>query len=78
VAIGSESFFLAPPEISPDALARSLQALLPTRHHPIARHRFTLLDTFDGRVCRSGARLTRQNVVTPPWSRGSLVVGDDR
>jgi CHAD domain-containing protein len=43
--------------VSPEALTQSLQALLPTRHHPIARHRFTLLDTFDGRVRQAGARL---------------------
>ena len=32
--------------------------LLPSRHQPIARHRFTVLDTFDGRVRRAGGRLT--------------------
>jgi CHAD domain-containing protein len=57
-----ESFYVVPGEITPAALTKNLQALLPTRPHPIARHRFTVLDTFDGRVCRSGARLTREDV----------------
>ena len=40
----------------------SLQALLPTRHRPIVRQRLTLLDTFDGRVRRAGARVTQRGV----------------
>src|SRR5262245_6780726 len=39
-------------------MTRSLQGLLPTRLHPIVRHRFTILDTFDGRVRRARTRLT--------------------
>ena len=46
-------------DVSAEAITSSLQALLPTRHHAIARHRFTVLDTFDGRVRRAGACLTR-------------------
>ena len=52
--------FVVRGEVSPDAITASLQALLPTRHHPIVRRRLTLLDTFDGRVRRAGARLTRR------------------
>lgn len=48
--------------VTPEAITRSLQAVLPTRHHRIARHRFTLLDTFDGRIRRAGARLTCNNI----------------
>jgi CHAD domain-containing protein len=55
----TESVYVVPGEVSAEAITRSLQALLPTRHQPIARHRFTVLDTFDGRIRRSGARLTR-------------------
>lgn len=55
----SESQYVVRGDLSPEAIAGSLQAILPTRHHPIVRHRFTLLDTFDGRVRRAGARLTR-------------------
>jgi len=55
----AESAFIVAGELSTDALTSSLQALLPTRHRPIGRHRFTVLDTFDGRVRRAGARLTR-------------------
>ena len=60
-------------EVSPDTIARSLQALLPTRHHPIGRRRLTLLDTFDGRVRRAGARLTSSGFNgsdTIAWERG--------
>src|SRR5262245_25641971 len=60
-------------EVSPDTITKSLQALLPTRHHPIGRHRLTLLDTFDGRVRRACARLTSSGVngsETITWARG--------
>ena len=59
LSIPSESQYVVPGDLSPEAITGSLQAILPTRHHPIGRHRFTLLDTFDGRVRRAGARLTR-------------------
>jgi CHAD domain-containing protein len=58
----TESAYVVRGEVSPEVITRSLQAVLPTRHHPIVRHRFTLLDTFDGRVRRAGARLTRGGV----------------
>jgi len=50
--------YVAPTDLSGDTITTSLQALLTTRHHSIIRHRFTVLDTFDGRVRRSGACLT--------------------
>jgi CHAD domain-containing protein len=53
-----ESTYVVSDEIPAQAIARSLQALLPTRHREIERQRFTLLDTIDGRVSRAGARLT--------------------
>ena len=62
--ISHESIYVAGSE-SPDAaiaIAGSLRALLRTRCHPIRAHRFTLLDTFDSRVTRKGARLTRSTV----------------
>jgi CHAD domain-containing protein len=55
----TELVFVAHGDVASEAIARSLQALLPTRHHPITRRRFTVLDTFDGRVRRTGAYLTR-------------------
>jgi CHAD domain-containing protein len=58
----SESVYVVPGQVSADAITSSLQALLPTRHHEIARHRFTVLDTFDGRIRRAGACLTRDGV----------------
>ena len=66
----TELVFVAPGEVSDDAIASSLQALLPTRQHRIAKRRFTILDTFDGRVRRTGAYLTRESengVSTVAW-----------
>ena len=54
-----ESVYVVRGDVSREAITSSLRALLRTRHHAIARHRFTMLDTFDGRVRRAGARLTR-------------------
>lgn len=54
-----ESAYLVQGTVAPETIARSLQALMPTRHQPIARHQFTVLDTFDGRVRRAGTRLIR-------------------
>ena len=54
-----ESVYVVRGDVSRAAITSSLRALLRTRHHAIGHHRFTVLDTFDGRVRRSGARLTR-------------------
>jgi len=55
-----ESRYLAARGASAAALAQSLESLLPsTRSHPISRQRFTVLDTFDGRIRRAGGQLTR-------------------
>ena len=58
----TESAYVVRGDASPDAITTSLQALLPTRHRPIVRQRLTLLDTFDGRVRRAGARVTQRGV----------------
>ena len=39
-------------------IAQSLQALVPVRARPIARHRLLLLDTFNGRIAAAGGRFT--------------------
>jgi CHAD domain-containing protein len=54
-----ESVYVVEGDAQREAITSSLQALLRTRHHPITRQRFTVLDTFDRRVRRAGARLTR-------------------
>ena len=54
-----ESVYVVSGDASREVITSSLRALLRTRHHAIARHRFTMLDTFDGRVRQAGARLTR-------------------
>jgi CHAD domain-containing protein len=76
-SLAIESAYVVRGEATPEVITRSLQAVLPTRHHPIVRHRFTVLDTFDGRVRRAGARLTRDGadgastMVWQPRSGGS-------
>ena len=70
----SESVYVAGGEWSPEAIVRSLRALLPARHHAIPRQRFTVIDTFDARVRRSGGRLTRAQTAGASklaWQRGS-------
>ena len=72
-AAASESVFVVHGDWSGDAITNSLRALLPTRERAIAKHRFTLLDTFDGRVRRAGARLTRSGddrTATFAWQDG--------
>ncbi len=69
----TESVFVIPGEISPDTVTNSLQALLSTRHCPIARRRFTVLDTFDGRVRKAQACLIHSGVngsSTMSWQSG--------
>ncbi len=58
VVAAREAAYVVSNDISPDTIARSLEALLPARRAPIPAYRFTMLDTVDGRVRRSGARLT--------------------
>jgi CHAD domain-containing protein len=69
-ANAAESVYVVRNDVSPEAITSSLQALLPSRLRSIGRHRFTLLDTFDGRVARAGARLTsssRHDTITWSW-----------
>jgi CHAD domain-containing protein len=58
----AESVYVVRDDVSPAAITSSLQALLRVRRQPIPRRRFTLLDTFDGRVARAGGHLTRAGV----------------
>ena len=53
----TEPVYIVRGETAPEVIARSLQRLLPTRHHPIARYRFTVPDTYDARVAPSGQLL---------------------
>jgi CHAD domain-containing protein len=45
-----------------EGIVQSLQALVPVRTRPIARHRLALLDTFDGRIAAAGGRFTASTV----------------
>ena len=58
----AESVYVVGDDVSPAAITSSLQALLRVRRQPMPRRRFTLLDTFDGRVARAGGHLTRAGV----------------
>jgi CHAD domain-containing protein len=56
-----ESAYVVRGDVSTDTITESLQALLPARHDGLARQRFTVLDTFDARLRRAGARLTHSD-----------------
>jgi CHAD domain-containing protein len=67
-----ESTYVVRGEVSAETMTSSLQALFPTRLHPIVPYRFTILDTFDGRVRRARTRLTRTGTnatSTIAWQR---------
>jgi CHAD domain-containing protein len=69
----TECAYVVRGDVSPEAITRSLQTLLPARHRQIVRRRFTVLDTFDGRVRRTGTRLTRggtNSASTVAWESG--------
>jgi CHAD domain-containing protein len=74
-SIPRESAYVVPGALSTEAITRNLLTLLPTRRHSIAKHRFTVLDTFDGRVRRAGACLTADSASTVKWQ---TLVGSDR
>jgi len=54
----SEAHYTIDDEALPEGIAHSLNALLPARIRPIARHRLVLLDTFNGRIAAAGGRFT--------------------
>jgi CHAD domain-containing protein len=57
----SEAQYTIEEEAPPEAIADSLQALVPARALPIVRHRLVLLDTFNGRIAAAGGRLTARD-----------------
>jgi CHAD domain-containing protein len=54
----SEAQYTIDEAAQPEAIADSLQALVPARARPIVRHRLVLLDTFNGQIAAAGGRLT--------------------
>jgi CHAD domain-containing protein len=54
----SEALYTINEAIQAEAIADSLQALVSAKTRSIVRRRFTLLDTFNGRIAASGGRLT--------------------
>src|SRR5262245_57428896 len=73
-----ESAYIVPGELSTEAITRNLLTLLPTRRRSIAKHRFTVLDTFDGRVRQAGASLTRAGVDSASTVKWQTLAGSDR
>ena len=54
----SEAQYTIDEAVLPEGIVDSLQAFVPVRARPIARHRLVLLDTFNGRIASAGGRLT--------------------
>jgi CHAD domain-containing protein len=77
-SIPRESAYVVPGELSTEAITKNLLMLLPTRRHSIAKHRFTVLDTFDGRVRQAGASLTRAGVDSASTVKWQTLAGSDR
>jgi len=77
-SIPRESAYIVPGELSTEAITRNLLTLLPTRQRSIAKQRFTVLDTFDGRVRQAGACLTRAGVDSASTVKWQTLAGSDR
>src|SRR5262249_8963276 len=77
-SIFRESAYVVPGELSTEAITKNLLTLLPTRSRSIAKHRFTVLDTFDGRVRQAGASLTRVGADSAPTMKWQTRAGSDR
>jgi CHAD domain-containing protein len=73
-----ESAYVVPDDLTTEAITRNLQTLLPARRHSFAAHRFTVLDTFDGRVRRAGACLTRDGEDPDSTVKWQTLAGSDR
>ncbi len=67
-----------PGEFTTEAITKSLLTLLPARHRPFTDRRFTVLDTFDGRVRRAAAYLTRVDVNDVSTVKWQTLAGSDR
>src|SRR5262245_30900023 len=76
--IPRESAYVVPGELSTEAITEALLTLSPTRRRSIARQRFTVLDTVDGRVRQAGACLTRADVDSASTVRWQTLAGSDR
>src|SRR5262245_25287943 len=78
LSVPRESAYVVPGELSTETITRNLLTLLPTRRRSIAKHRFTVLDTFDGRVRQAGASLTRAGVDSASTVKWQTLAGSDR
>jgi CHAD domain-containing protein len=77
-SIPRESAYVVPAELSTETITRNLLTLLPTRGRPIAKSRFTVLDTIDGRVRQAGASLTRAGEGRASTVKWQTLAGSDR
>ena len=73
-----ESAYVVPGELTTEAITRNLLTLLPARRRPFTRQRFTVLDTFDGRVRQAGACLTRAGADSASTVKWQTLAGSDR
>lgn len=73
-----ESAFVVPGELTTEAIVQSLVTVLPARLRSVPRHRFIVLDTFDGRVRQAGACLTRAGADRASTVRWQTLAGSDR
>jgi CHAD domain-containing protein len=73
-----ESAYVVPGELTTEALTRNLLTLLPARARSFTGHRFTVLDTFDGRVRQAGASLTRAGADSGSTMKWQTLAGSDR
>jgi CHAD domain-containing protein len=77
-SIPRDSAYVVPGELSTELITRSLLTLFPTRGRSIAKHRFTVLDTCDGRVRQASASLTRTGVDNASTVTWQTLAGSDR
>src|SRR5499427_9337926 len=77
-SIPRESAYVVPGELSTEAITEALLTLTPTRRRSIAKQRFTVLDTVDGRVRQAGACLTRADMEGASTVKWQTLAGSDR
>jgi CHAD domain-containing protein len=77
-SIPRESAYVVPGELSTEAITAALLTLSPARRRSIAKQRFTVLDTVDGRVRQAGACLTRSDVDNASTVKWQTLAGTDR
>jgi CHAD domain-containing protein len=73
-----ESAFVLPGELTTETITQNLLTLLPARRQSFSRHRFTVLDTVDGRVRHADACLTSAGADNASTLKWQTLAGSDR